>query len=62
MVPLQAVKTAITVEQIVYDNLDDQAHWGYWGEYSECSEECGGGEQTRTRDCMRPRYSGYGNG
>jgi agmatine deiminase len=26
--------------------------WGDWGDWSDCSAECGGGSQTRTRQCF----------
>jgi len=32
--------------------------WGPWGEYSECSKECGGGVRKRTRTCTKPRFGG----
>lgn len=34
--------------------------WAYWGEFGECSEECGGGEKVRERTCTHPapRYGG----
>ena len=28
--------------------------WGDYGDWSECSAECGGGTQTRTRECNNP--------
>ncbi|KAL5272728.1 hypothetical protein ACHWQZ_G000802 [Mnemiopsis leidyi] len=28
--------------------------WGHWGRWDQCSEICGGGNQTRTRQCNRP--------
>ena len=28
--------------------------WGDYGDWSECSKECGGGIQTRTRKCDNP--------
>ena len=29
-------------------------NWGSWSEWSECSEECNGGQQSRTRACDDP--------
>ena len=29
-------------------------NWGPWSTYSSCSETCGNGRQTRTRECTNP--------
>ena len=34
--------------------------WGIWDEWTDCSEECGVGEQTRSRQCNDPAPVGDG--
>ncbi|GBP26619.1 Semaphorin-5A [Eumeta japonica] len=34
--------------------------WGEWGEWGACSAACGGGQQRRRRDCLRPPCRGQG--
>ena len=34
--------------------------WSYWGPFSYCSEECGGGEKIRERSCTHPAPSNGG--
>ena len=29
--------------------------WGSWTDWNACTVSCGGGEQTRTRDCNNPQ-------
>ena len=32
--------------------------WGPWTEWGECTKECGGGTETRTRVCTEPKHGG----
>ena len=34
--------------------------WGEWTDWSKCTVECGGGNQTKTRKCDNPPASGGG--
>ena len=35
--------------------------WGAWTAWSECSADCGGGSQSRTRECNNPAPSNGGS-
>ena len=35
--------------------------WGQWGNWSSCSENCGGGNQTRIRLCDSPAVAHGGD-
>uniref|UniRef100_A0A3Q1EYH2 Adhesion G protein-coupled receptor B1a n=1 Tax=Acanthochromis polyacanthus TaxID=80966 RepID=A0A3Q1EYH2_9TELE len=35
-------------------DVDVNGGWSVWGQWAQCSSECGGGIQTRTRTCQSP--------
>ena len=35
-------------------------NWGLWDDWSDCTEECGGGTQERARSCDNPEPQGGG--
>ena len=34
--------------------------WSEWGDWSTCSKTCGGGEQSRNRECNNPVTAYFG--
>ncbi|XP_021322656.1 adhesion G protein-coupled receptor B1 isoform X21 [Danio rerio] len=38
---------------------DNSGGWSGWGNWAECSSECGGGVQKRTRNCQSPPDEAY---
>ena len=41
---------------LIFSAID--GNYTKWSEWSECSVTCGGGSQTRTRNCTEPQYGG----
>ena len=46
---------------IQYHHIVVDGNWGTWGTWTECSEQCGGGSQNRTRQCDNPMPQHGGN-
>ncbi|XP_039661585.1 adhesion G protein-coupled receptor B1 isoform X3 [Perca fluviatilis] len=40
-------------------NVEINGGWSVWGQWAQCSSECGGGVQTRTRTCRSPPEESY---
>ncbi|XP_032373556.1 adhesion G protein-coupled receptor B1 isoform X3 [Etheostoma spectabile] len=40
-------------------NAEINGGWSVWGQWAQCSSECGGGVQTRTRTCRSPAEESY---
>lgn len=53
-------KLFIVNNNIMFLTIDDvDGQWGEW-QSSACSKSCGGGQQTRNRECNNPAPSGFG--
>ena len=45
-----SIKGCCSISPCVHTELP--AEWTLWGEWTECTQKCGGGESVRSRSCI----------